>query len=112
MAKKDKYESLVNHILELLGEKDNVLFFTHCVTRLRVNVKDKGLVQTEEIERTEGVMGVQWSGEQFQIIIGSGVDSVYRAICEKHGLAMEKAVEEQLDIVKKPLTLKTVVPTL
>ena len=112
MAKKDKYECLVNHILELLGEKDNVLFFTHCVTRLRVNVKDKGLVQTEEIERTEGVMGVQWSGEQFQIIIGSGVDSVYRAICEKHGLAMEKAVEEQLDIVKKPLTLKTVVPTL
>lgn len=51
MAKK-KYESLVNEIVDLVGGKENISFFTHCVTRLRFNVKDKGLVRNEEISRS------------------------------------------------------------
>lgn len=113
MAKKNKYEELTTQFLELIGGKENISFFTHCVTRLRANVKDKGLVQNEKIEQTAGVMGVQWSGEQLQIIIGSGVDSVYNDICEKHQLAREDAVDERLDTDKKSsFTFKTIFPTL
>ena len=43
MAKKDRYEELAAGILDLVGGKDNVAFFTHCVTRLRFNLKDKSL---------------------------------------------------------------------
>ena len=113
MAKKHKYENLTNHFLELIGGKENITFFTHCVTRLRINVKDKGLVDNESMEQMEGVMGIQWSGEQYQIIIGSGVDTVYNELCEKYQLAKEEAVNEKIDSdVKKTLTLKTMFPTL
>ena len=113
MMKKDKYEDLTHHFLELLGGKENITYFTHCVTRLRINVKDKGLVDNDKMEKMEGVMGIQWSGEQYQIIIGSGVDTVYNQICAKYQLAKEDAVNEHLDSdLKKSLTIKTLFPTL
>ena len=70
MAKKNKYEDLSNRVIGLVGEKENITFFTHCVTRLRLTVKDKSLVNVKEIEKIEGVIGCQWVGDQFQIIIG------------------------------------------
>lgn len=48
------------------------------MTRLRLNVKDKGLVKVEEIEKLDGVTGYQWNGNQLQIIIGQHVDDVYQ----------------------------------
>ena len=50
MAKKSKYENLVNSVVGLVGGKDNITGFTHCVTRLRFNVKDKNLVKAEVLE--------------------------------------------------------------
>ena len=95
-----KYENVVNQFVELMGGKENVSYFTHCVTRLRVTVKDKGLVSTKEIENLSGVIGTQWSGEQFQIIIGNEVGDVYEAICEKNGFKLEDAINENLDAPK------------
>lgn len=44
MAEKiNKYEAIAPQILELVGGKDNIRSFAHCMTRLRFNVKDKGL---------------------------------------------------------------------
>lgn len=53
MAK--NYDSLVNGVVDLVGGKDNVEFFTHCVTRLRFNVKDQSKVDTASIEKLDGV---------------------------------------------------------
>lgn len=97
MAKKEKYEVLSSHFLEYIGGKGNISYFTHCVTRLRVNVKDKGLVKLSAIQETPGVAGTQWAGEQLQIIIGSGVDDAYEEICHRTGLEKEDAIEENLD---------------
>ena len=57
MAKKNKYEDLSNRVIGLVGEKENITFFTHCVTRLRLTVKDKSLVNVKEIEKIEGEIG-------------------------------------------------------
>lgn len=38
-----KYDELANRVIDLVGGKDNISYFTHCVTRLRFNLKDKGL---------------------------------------------------------------------
>lgn len=103
MAKKSKYENLANSVVSLVGEKDNISSFTHCVTRLRFNVKDKSIVNIKEIEKIEGVLGCQWSGEQLQIIIGQAVGDVYQLICEKTGLAKTAGVSENLDAPKKKL---------
>ncbi|QAT62927.1 hypothetical protein EQM13_15820 [Acidilutibacter cellobiosedens] len=43
MKKKD-YSIMSSEIVKSIGGKDNISFFTHCVTRLRFNLKDKGLV--------------------------------------------------------------------
>lgn len=97
MAKKERYETLANCVIDLVGGKDNVVFFTHCVTRLRFNVKDKSIVKKEDIEKVEGVMGCQWSGDQLQIIIGQAVGDAYQLVCEKTGLAQQDGVKEDLD---------------
>lgn len=96
MSKK-KYEEFANKLVELIGGVNNVSFFTHCVTRLRFNVKDKGLVKTEDIEKLPVLLGTQWQGDQFQVIIGNDVTKVYDIICEEVGFQKEIAINENLD---------------
>ncbi|MBE6120009.1 MAG: hypothetical protein E7189_06180 [Erysipelotrichaceae bacterium] len=103
MAKKQKYEQLANQIIDLIGGKENVTFFTHCVTRLRFNLKDKSLVQKEAIENIEGVMGSQWQNDQYQIIIGQAVGDAYDLICTKTGLGGENTLDEEETSTKKKL---------
>lgn len=78
---------LAEQVIKNVGGKDNITYFVHCVTRLRFNVKNKDIVNVKEIEDIDGVVGCQWSGEQFQIIIGQKVGDAYALICEKAGLA-------------------------
>ena len=109
MAKPERYAELADKVVELLGGKDNISFFTHCVTRLRFNVKDKSIVKDKEIEKIGGVMGCQWVGDQLQIIIGQSVGDAYNLIAEKTGLAKQAAVAEDLgDAPKKKFSINTV----
>ena len=112
MAKRKKYQPLVDSLEECIGGKTNISFFTHCVTRLRLNFKDKNLVNTEKIGGIQGVIGTQWAGNQLQIIIGSGVEDAYDELCEAYDLKKEASVNENLDEVKTKLTIKTVFPIL
>lgn len=109
MAKADRYAELADKIVGCLGGKDNITFVTHCVTRLRFNVKDKSLVNKEEVEKLPGVMGSQWSGDQYQVIIGQSVDDAYQLIIKKHGFAEQDAVNEDLgDAPKKKFSINSV----
>lgn len=94
---KNKHEDLSRQILELVGGKGNVSLLIHCVTRLRFTLKDKSLVNEEALKTLPGTFGTQWSGEQLQIIIGSGVEDLYHKICQMGGFAEEKGIEENLD---------------
>lgn len=107
MAKKN-YDDLANSILDKIGGKDNISFFTHCVTRLRFNLKDESLAQTEEIEKLKGVIGFQWQGGQLQIIIGNAVRDVYDAICKIAGISQDDDLEAET-VVKEKKTLKGIV---
>lgn len=99
MAK--NYDELADRILNLVGGKENISFFTHCVTRLRFNINDRSKVDVDAIKKIKGVVGAQWSGDQLQIIIGQSVADAYELICKKTGLAQQKQVNENLDIEKK-----------
>lgn len=96
MAKKKKFEILAKNIISLVGGKTNISYFTHCVTRLRFNIKDKGMVKIGEIEKIEGVVGCQWSGEQFQIIIGNSVKEAYEDIKRENDLEETGTVESNI----------------
>ena len=96
MKKKD-YSMMSSEIVKSIGGKDNISFFTHCVTRLRFNLKDKGLVNSNEIEKIPGVIGCQWVGDQLQIIVGQEVGDVYETICKLEGFKKEDTIKENID---------------
>ena len=50
MAKQERYQELAEQIIALVGGKDNISFFTHCITRLRFNLKDQGMADVKAIE--------------------------------------------------------------
>lgn len=97
MANKEKYAELADKVLDLIGGKENIEFFTHCVTRLRFNLKDQSLAKKEEIEKIPGVIGCQWQNGQLQIIIGQAVGDAYKLICQKGGITEANAIDENLD---------------
>ena len=107
MAKKN-YEEMSRQILALVGGKENLAQLAHCVTRLRIAVKDKGLVQDDRIKAVSGVVGTQWLGDQYQIIIGTDVEQLYPVVCAAAGMREEAAIAENLDKEKKPFRLKDV----
>ncbi len=106
MAK--NYEEMALQILNLVGGKDNVTRTYHCITRLRFNLKDKNLVNNENIKAIKGVAGLQWSGDQLQVIIGQDVGDVYEALCKIGGFAKEEALEENLDEGKKKFSINRI----
>lgn len=104
---KKNYDELAENIVKLVGGKNNIAKCMHCYTRLRFNLKDTGLANVEEIKKLN-VIGVVYSGTQLQIVIGNEVKEVYDAVCKVASLDAEKPIEENLDIPKEKLTLKTV----
>ncbi|WML28247.1 beta-glucoside-specific PTS transporter subunit IIABC [Neobacillus sp. OS1-33] len=74
------YNKSAKEILELVGGEVNIQHVIHCMTRLRFNLHDNSKVDRKKLEKVEGVMGTNISGDQFQIIIGNDVPKVYNAI--------------------------------
>lgn len=101
-----KYTDLCEQILANVGGKDNVSSAVHCMTRLRLNVKDKSKVNVDACKNIKGTVGAQFSGDQFQVIIGQHVSEVYPEFCSIAGLGTEAAIEENLD--KEPFNIKQV----
>lgn len=61
-------------ILALLGGKDNVLLVDSCMTRLRITVKDAGLVASEEEWKREGALSLMIKGNGVQAVYGPRAD--------------------------------------
>ena len=73
----DDYTAMAQIILEGLGGKDNVASIDHCITRLRLEVKDRLLVDEKKI-KSSGASGVIRPGKTaVQVVIGPKVQFVY-----------------------------------
>lgn len=88
-------KELAKKIIELVGSEKNINSLTHCVTRLRFVLKDENKANTKEIERLDGVLGVQKKAGQYQVIVGSKVNKVYQEITSMTNLSAE--VEDNTD---------------
>ncbi len=106
MAK--NYKEFAASLLEKVGGKDNVTSVTHCMTRLRFNLKDESIAKDEELKSISGVIGVVHSGGQLQIIVGQDVPKVYEQVCSIGGFTKLTAIDEKLDGTKQKMTLKDV----
>ena len=95
-----KYKQLAADIIEKVGGEDNIAEMSHCMTRLRLSLKDDQLVNKEALEQLPEVMRVVLLGGQYQIVLGGIVDEVFE---EASGLVSEKVnvstamIQENLD---------------
>lgn len=78
-----KYDELTDHIITLVGHEGNIISLTHCVTRLRFQLKDEKKADDESIKKLAGVITVMHTAGQYQIVIGNHVGDVYEELCNK-----------------------------
>ncbi|GLC82422.1 beta-glucoside-specific PTS transporter subunit IIABC [Lacrimispora brassicae] len=89
-----KYEELAKKIVKEVGGKENIASLTHCITRLRFQLKDESKAHDEVLKKMEGVVTVMKSGGQYQVVIGNHVPAVYEDVCQVAGISTEGEAEE------------------
>lgn len=83
MSKIEKQD--VERIIELVGGGDNIASVTHCLTRLRFVLNDTEIADVKALEALKLVKGCFTNAGQFQVVIGTEVDQVYKILTEQAG---------------------------
>ncbi len=96
-------KDLARKIYELLGRSENLSAVTNCMTRLRVQLKNKEIAALDEIKKIEGVSGIFDNDGEIQIILGPGkaskVTDEVREILKSEGrpkIGDGKALHEEI----------------
>ncbi|MFE2251616.1 PTS transporter subunit EIIC [Streptomyces lavendulae] len=82
----DKNRATAAAILPLVGGPDNITSVAHCMTRLRIALRDRSLVRHEELKALPAVLGVV-EDDTYQIVLGPG--TVARVTPEFEALVAE-----------------------
>ena len=90
--KKTDNEETVKRILNAVGGATNIVVANHCATRLRLTIKDTEKVRDEELKTIPGVMGLVKNANEYQIVIGVGVDRLYLDFIRKSDLECQKEI--------------------
>lgn len=75
---KSKYDHEL--ILRALGGKENIESLDNCITRLRLVVKDMGLIDQQALKAAGALSVVMLDAHSVQVIIGPQVQSVKTGI--------------------------------
>ncbi|MEU7472084.1 PTS transporter subunit EIIC [Streptomyces sp. NPDC044984] len=71
MSEENKHHAIAAALLPLVGGAQNVTSVAHCMTRLRLGLHDRSLVQDERLKALPAVMGVV-EDDTYQIVLGPG----------------------------------------
>ena len=89
-----QYDRIAKEIVEKTGGVDNILSAAHCATRLRLIVKNREIIDDDEVEKVDEVKGVFFTGGQYQIILGAGVVNKVYAEVEKMGVSTTNKADQ------------------
>lgn len=103
-----KNKEVAKKILEQVGE-ENIIYLTHCATRLRLNVKDESVIDLNALGQIEGVITAQFKNGQLQVVIGAKVEGVFDELMGMVHLSDEVKVEKT---TKKKNIVSRVVETI
>ena len=79
-------KQIVSHILTCLGGRENVVYVTNCMTRLRAAVRKEECVDGEKLKNTEKVLGLVHDRAFFyEIVVGPGNSRQFADICHEMG---------------------------
>lgn len=83
-----KEDRLAREIYEKVGGTGNVSKVIHCMTRVRMDIRDESLIQMEDLKAIDGVMGVV-EDDNLQVIVGPGtVNKVANKMVEMVGVKL------------------------
>lgn len=94
-----KEERMAQDIFANIGGKENIQRLSHCMTRLRLVLKDDSKVDINTLKKVDGVMGVI-EDDTLQIVVGPGtVNKVAAEMSKDTGLAIgEEADSDENDL--------------
>ncbi len=72
------YVDVSKKIISAVGGADNISSATHCMTRLRLILKDQARADDGKVESIKGVKSVIKQGGQYQIVIGNEVSNLFK----------------------------------
>lgn len=70
----DKYSTLGREIYANIGGPNNVESMYHCMTRLRIKIRDNSKVDIAGLKNIDGVLGIV-DADTLEIVLGSGVNA-------------------------------------
>ena len=97
---KYEYGTMCSEILLAVGGAENIANVFHCITRLRIVVKNRDLVDIEKLQNVKGIMKVIESSGQLQCVIGTDVPKVYDDFIAISGVQPGGEVEADKDAAK------------
>ncbi|WP_410984565.1 PTS system trehalose-specific EIIBC component [Bacillus cereus] len=81
------YRKTAEEVLKYIGGKENIEQAAHCVTRLRIALKDESKIDSDKLQEVSLVKGAFHNAGIFQIVIGPGdVDRVYAELITLAGM--------------------------
>ncbi|MGX8833172.1 beta-glucoside-specific PTS transporter subunit IIABC [Amedibacillus sp. YH-ame6] len=105
-----KYQKLVEFIVQNVGDKENILSVTHCMTRLRFTLKEDKKVNEKELLTSSEIMTAQYAGGRFQVVVGTHVADVFQELQDFIGNQNElfeekkKGINGLIEIITKVIT--------
>ncbi|WP_120510430.1 PTS trehalose transporter subunit IIBC [Photobacterium salinisoli] len=89
MSKIDKQQ--IEQLVARIGGEANIVSVSHCLTRLRFVLQDPKAASVPELEAIPMVKGCFTNAGQFQVVIGTEVDQVYKQL---NAMLGDKAVSK------------------
>ena len=100
----------VERLIELVGGADNIASVSHCLTRLRFVFNDTDKADTKQLDALPMVKGCFTNAGQFQVVIGTEVDEVYKVLIELSGKSeaskdeSKNAARQNMNIVERGIS--------
>ena len=100
----------VKNLIELIGGGGNIASVSHCLTRLRFALVEPNLADVKKIENIPMVKGCFTNAGQFQVVIGTEVDDVYKMLVDITGTKQEdkeatkKAARKNMNILERGIS--------
>ncbi|AKU79932.1 PTS transporter subunit EIIB [Spiroplasma turonicum] len=108
---KKKYIDAVQDLFNKLGGYDNIISFTHCMTRMRFHLKNWSIINDNEIKNNSFTTGIKKneSSNEYQVIIGMDVADFYQTFCKinNYDIDGKTIINQEINKLEKNDEFKT-----
>lgn len=92
------YAATAAAIVKHAGGEGNVNAVTHCMTRLRLIVKDPNAADMDAIQGVPGVLGCVYAADQLQVVMGQNLMATFEEVLRQFNFTQAAVVDEASDV--------------